>query len=1128
MWKPGYQQLCLLLNALIIFCICIYPILSETHWILSDDGDENSGKIVSVTGSPLCLKQPHSLIDFIEQHKIVQSMRELQSQLKTHEKQAFALAKINESEHVKQFRKENEDCQKSEKLAFSDETFSQFFNFDLMPFFTDRKDFSYPPKVKDVMNPQSLKTLYFGPLKRKRGAEPICSSIFVSEAEDTVIKIADTFPGDNYQPEKELIDLKDKDLTHLAEILSAALDDEDYKFFGLYYAGFYWRYLGNPREAATCLQKHLIMSISTAGIYQIGCIHARAKDYYHAIAAFRTSDETLTNGYSSQWFHAGGDVHVLTQLYQEANNYYKKAFKIALDKSEKDLLEKKQALIRCELGVMELQNIRPDSDITDLKVNLNSWELKQSQMFQRMIPIEKWFKEKYAYEFLTGGPVDGMQCKGTKTPTKKHYVSCKIENPRKYETAMLARRQLKRLEESQKAPELLEEISKAPQQHAAYLNYMLEAHIAFHNYFQKLEPYVSIIIDEPQHEKKYPLKISNVRSPRLDFIPEDCDEMLKFNKSKLFEANAENYEDFPAFPQMFIPPDNKGYLTSYILTTLLALTPSEISPLPWSEPECGPFLDEPITEEDSMEIFPNLTVSDFTKVETSIFQEPSLKKYLTSILDKKSKALIGDIGQRISTIMRYTIGPKWISGNLATIYWRYYGKPKEAAICLKFALSDAIHEDLALAQLAQLTMKLGPNYLVQSKQMIQKALEIDSTEPISHYILGYLHFLTGSFYNAKQEFLKALIFEPNFKDAKMGLTRISCLQKSWNFNTVKINFNPICCWPAEQNAYCYGKGKSQKCYRLALKENNQGTVNNLELEYVRCSGKYTRKSYSAPPALRILAPYFISRQDIQDIIIQKKVNSIPLVKETTDLPVIPLDYGGYDPENFEIYKQNLPNMSNFEQDMTDFGEVREIRLRQEREAEQLKKAKMTDKEFEEKVLMIEGMTDRKQMMVLDVELPSYLPEPAEDLIKKGLRYLNPPKENTLADYCVMTEKNKRVLDHPSPTYISVTAKGVKLEDYVDPSSPVTAITRDEPFCPDVEATDEWKMLDELPAFRFQEFFKFYKPELALSEALMSLGNKHEKIEHVAARLHLAMKTSKLNPKHGRKYFAFLTKFGNKN
>ncbi|KAE9545985.1 hypothetical protein FO519_010801, partial [Halicephalobus sp. NKZ332] len=130
-------------------------------------------------------------------------------------------------------------------------------------------------------------------------------------------------------------------------------------------------------------------------------------------------------------------------------------------------------------------------------------------------------------------------------------------------------------------------------------------------------------------------------------------------------------------------------------------------------------------------------------------------------------------------------------------------------------------------------------------------------------------------------------------------------------------------------------------------------------------------------------------------------------------------------------------------------------------------------------------------MALDVGLPSYLPEPSEDLIKKGLVYLKPPKENTLADYCIMIEKNKRVLDHPSPTYISVTAKGVKLEDFVDLMAPVTTITKDEPICPEVELNQEWKQLDDLPAFRFKEYFTFYKPEIAMTDTLMSLGHKHE-------------------------------------
>ena len=99
-------------------------------------------------------------------------------------------AKINESEKAKLFRKVNKDCKSIHgKLKFAEETFTQFFNYDLMPFFTDRKDYPLPPKVKDVMNSLTLKALYFGSLQRKKGAEPICSNIFVSEAEATVIKV---------------------------------------------------------------------------------------------------------------------------------------------------------------------------------------------------------------------------------------------------------------------------------------------------------------------------------------------------------------------------------------------------------------------------------------------------------------------------------------------------------------------------------------------------------------------------------------------------------------------------------------------------------------------------------------------------------------------------------------------------------------------------------------------------------------------------------------------------------------------------------------------------------------------------------------------------------------------------
>ena len=97
---------------------------------------------------------------------------------------------------------------------------------------------------------------------------------------------------------------------------------------------------------------------------------------------------------------------------------------------------------------------------------------------------------------------------------------------------------------------------------------------------------------------------------------------------------------------------------------------------------------------------------------------------------------------------------------------------------------------------------------------------------------------------------------------------------------------------------------------------------------------------------------------------------MPKPKVPKEPPIIPLDYGGYDPSISEIYTQNLPNLSDFEQGMTDFGEAREIRLRQERENEQLMAAKLNEEELKLKVSMIAKMSDRKQIMDLDVDLPS--------------------------------------------------------------------------------------------------------------------------------------------------------------
>jgi hypothetical protein len=74
-----------------------------------------------------------------------------------------------------------------------------------------------------------------------------------------------------------------------------------------------------------------------------------------------------------------------------------------------------------------------------------------------------------------------------------------------------------------------------------------------------------------------------------------------------------------------------------------------------------------------------------------------------------------------------------------------------------------------------------------------------------------------------------------------------------------------------------------------------------------------------------------------------------------------------------------------------------------------------------------------------------------------------------------------MLEQVPSTWLSVTAKGVRLEQRVDLSSPVPGIAGLEPHCPDVPASSSLLTMDHLPAYHLRKHFHFYKPESGLRE-----------------------------------------------
>lgn len=80
------------------------------------------------------------------------------------------------------------------------------------------------------------------------------------------------------------------------------------------------------------------------------------------------------------------------------------------------------------------------------------------------------------------------------------------------------------------------------------------------------------------------------------------------------------------------------------------------------------------------------------------------------------------------------------------------------------------------------------------------------------------------------------------------------------------------------------------------------------------------------------------------------------------------------------------------------------------------------------------------------------------------------------------------MEQPVSTYVSVTAKGVHIEDYVDFNLRTVPINESpeqlEPLCPDPlpeSAIPLLKQLDQLPAYKFRDHLNFYHPEKALKD-----------------------------------------------
>ncbi|PAV61443.1 hypothetical protein WR25_01780 [Diploscapter pachys] len=376
------------------------------------------------------------------------------------------------------------------------------------------------------------------------------------------------------------------------------------------------------------------------------------------------------------------------KLYRKAMETLKKVPKS--DKTEVfDLLfesfDVKITLLDCYIALTNvLENQKENLD------SLVSEKLHYNEVFDRQLKVEEAIGElmapqsirenlKLTYEAQKYGWNQYRKCvttfgkrfpKSNNPNSIMHTIYCKVKRWNDYEESLLpARRATLR--------------SRPPLNDTVWR--VAEVFTRDKTFEKRVEALTGSGATQPHFPKKYPLHNNNDQSNnvwrRVDWPNAvDCQSAAT---NDLFKRSN--------FPQLFPSPENKGYMISDFLTTFLGLEISEEHPLPWYEPRC-----DHVGAEHYSQFMIFKSYESIFKINQAAkkYSEPRLKTILVRLAGRLMDE--SEVGQRIFTAMKYKIKPRWVMLNLAALYWRVQGNPKQAMLCLADAIVDNVSRNCHL------------------------------------------------------------------------------------------------------------------------------------------------------------------------------------------------------------------------------------------------------------------------------------------------------------------------------------------------------------------------------------------------------------------------------------------------
>ncbi|KAL3083062.1 hypothetical protein niasHS_010864 [Heterodera schachtii] len=1106
------------------FSVCF----ANTHFL----ANHQSGAIDSVSDSPFQIRQPHSLPDLLGQLEWIQELTAIRTFIR--DKQANIDQRYGEDdpEIEKKVRETDEDCVRSKPMELQTENFVVTYPIDIMPKFVIGKE-PIIHSTTETLKMDFLSRMFpndeLGNSQQSLSEEPNCAHLTGTTEERKANEELRSFVS-----EYQLAQLNEEQLHLLGLFLAQKLtsNDEKSRELALYYAHFYWRIRGDPLKSQQCLRLYLKRRPNcVAAKLQSGLVHLRIGDYPSAIELLQSVNSIVTN--CVDCLMALGDAFVLDGNYKAGIQVFDMAFKT--DPKEEMAL-KKASLLRCTLKLFEVME-NQHKNLLEIIKDKEAYRDKTKRMQQleahieqnRAVP-EHRLQARLAHKFIEFGTFPYLKCReGTQWMNGIHErkrLFCTVNNWTKFEEAIGQR------EREKAAQKVKEEEKKRTEEKGRKVRTEKGDRAETEQYLDRMGPFVGMKADEPQMEPKYPLEKKTFHR--------NSTQIYQPNWPSLTECRR-NYNELlhksTRLHQLFISPQNKGFITAEFFTKYLGLGNGQLTPLPWELPRCNPshFGGELSAELKFIPLLNDFKRLKSTKDNSKIYSEKSLRDEFSKMIgfdptneqNSGQHLMMGEIGQRINNLIKFSIGPKWMSLNFAALFFRFLGFPSEAVNCLEAALTFPQFLDISLTQLAQLLFHLNPPMENAKKEndgietILRIAMQTGENEPIPFHLMGIFHLRQNRSVLADRFFREALDRDPNFEPALNELLRMKCTQRvGQKPRLIRDIYAPICCWPNEQNVVCFKRRakesawrESVRCFRLESPPvSSGGAFPAVHFVYFRCNTPYTGRSYPPPPFAPLVAPLLRPAAELRQIELRRFIQQI---EEEESLkakrnertahrpPVLALDYGGYSEERIEAHLSQIWPQG-----------VGPGDLRQQLNFEDSENEQQHQPRLGLNASAFDTLQHRHQVVSsLDIALPKDLPIPPPEMVKKGESLSPSLSRNSLPEICQSHRKASQLLEQPVSSWVSVTAKGILVEDLFDLNSPLPAIGQLEPECSDPAVDPVLRELDSLPAFQYRhQLTKFYKPEKALRNTLRSLGSsgKVEQIEHVAARLYFAMKSDEVH------------------